>query len=315
MEFVRLGASDLVVSRLGLGGCPMGGHGWGSVEDRDSIRAVHVALDAGINFFDTADVYGLGHSEQVLSQALGDRRHEVVIATKFGVRWDSEKRITNDIRPAYMRQALEASLKRLRVESIPLYYVHWPDGQTAIEDTVAELQKCREEGKIREIGVSNFDSHQLITASQVSPIAGIQVELSLLNRRSLDLSDAVHRTNSTLITWGSLAQGLLTGKYNHTSKFAAGDRRNRYPNFQGEAFQRNLKVVEVVKEVAKRYSKTPAQVAIRWLLDTESVGVVLFGAKTESQVDDNLGGSDWSLEEHDYNRLNQASEQLSKLAA
>lgn len=309
MEKTQLGNSDLYVSRLGLGGCPLGGHGWGDTDDNNSIQAVRAALDSGINFFDTADVYGLGHSEELLSRTLGDERHNVIIATKFGVRRDKQNNFVKDIGTKYLREALEASLRRLRLECLPLYYVHWPDGKTPVEEAIEELERCRQEGKIHAIGVSNFSSDQIQSARAITEIACVQVQLSLVDTDALALAPVLHETEAALVTWGSLAQGLLSGKFDVNSRFEANDRRSRYDNFQGEKFSRNLKTVEIVKQIADKLGKTPAQVAIRWLLDTTIVGSVLFGAKTPSQVHDNVGASDWSLSDEDYRLL--ASTQFS----
>lgn len=313
METTRLGNSELVVSRLGLGGCPLGGHGWGLVNDDDSVRAVRTALDLGINFFDTADVYGLGHSERILSRALGSNRHDVIVATKFGVKWDSRKNISRDISPRYLRLALEASLRRLKLEFIPLYYVHWPDGRTSVEAAIEELERCRAKGKIQAIGVSNFSAEQIRIASQVTQITCVQAQLSLLNRKALALSQVVREAQASLVTWGSLAQGLLTGKYSRDSHFDESDRRSRYENFQGEVFSRNLNAVEIAKQISKRLGKSPSQIAIRWLLDTSQVDCVLFGAKTSRQVQENVGASGWSLSDTEYAEL--ANSQVSSLVA
>lgn len=303
MENTRLGNSDLVVSRVGLGGCPLGGHGWGQVDDTKLADAVRAALNAGIDFFDTADVYGLGRSETVLSQALGSKRHDVTIATKFGVRWNDQKQIVKDISRKYLREALEASLKRLRVDCIPLYYVHWPDHKTPVEEAIEELERCRRQGKVRAIGVSNFSSEQIRLARQVAEIASAQAQLSLVETDALSLETVLRETEISLTTWGSLAHGLLCGKYDIESRFGANDRRQRYDHFQGETFRRNLHIVESLKSIASRLGKTPAQVAIRWLLDTPAVSCVLFGAKSPQQVDDNFGAIGWSLPQEDYWQL------------
>lgn len=306
METTRLGTTELVVTRVGFGGCPLGGHGWGNNYDsNEAVLAVQHAFDRGINFFDTADIYGLGVSERLLSKALGHHRHRVVIATKFGVRWDSQGRTWKDISPAYLRLALEASLKRLAIDCVPLYYVHWPDGVTEVADTVGELERCREQGKIRAIGVSNFSAKQLREACSVTDIAAAQVQYSLVDREPAEaIRETAVANNVSMVTWGSLAQGLLTGKYDATAKFGENDRRHRYENFLGEKFASNLQVVARVRDVAKRNEMTPAQVAIRWLLDTPSVGCVLFGAKRPQQVEDNAGAAVCpSLPDADYRLL------------
>jgi aryl-alcohol dehydrogenase-like predicted oxidoreductase len=305
MEEIPLGTDGPHVSRLGLGGCPLGGHGWGTDFDiKEGERAVRRALELGVNFFDTADVYGLGRSEELLSRALGAERHRVTIATKFGVRWNAHGRTWHDLSPSYMQAALEASLRRLRVESISLYYAHWPDGRTPIEETIAALERCREEGKIQAIGVSNFSGGQLTAACKVAPISAMQVQCSLVDQEPFDsVRAAVRSLHVPLITWGSLAQGLLTGKYDSRSAFGADDRRHRYTNFLGQKFGENLRVVDALKQISRRIGKSPAQIAIRWLLDTQDVGGVLFGAKRPSQVEDNLGAIGWQLASDDYRLL------------
>ena len=305
MEQVRLPGTELNVSRVAMGGCPLGGYGWGHVDDGEAVAAVRRADELGINFFDTADIYGLGRSEELLSHALGNRRHYVIIASKFGVRRTADGPTVKDISPAYLREALEASLRRLRLDCLPLYYVHWPDGRTPVEEAIAELGRCRAAGKIRAIGVSNFSAEQLKRASRVASIQAIQVGYSLVNRVAAETLLNVSRAlNVPLITWGSLAQGLLTGKFDAKSRFGSDDRRSRYENFQGEKLRDNLRVVQRVRTLANELGKTPAQVSIRWLLDTPGVGCVLFGAKTPQQVEENVvAGGTWQLSPGDYRLL------------
>jgi aryl-alcohol dehydrogenase-like predicted oxidoreductase len=307
MESVTLGQTNCTVTRLGLGGDPLGGHGWGQFDHQQAIDAVRKAVDSGINFFDTADVYGLGNSEKLLSDALGNERHRFIIASKFGVRYNETTGKTyKDISPKYARQALEGSLKRLRLEMIPLYYVHWSDEKTPIQETVAELDKCRNEGKIAGIGLSNFSAEEILKALEVTTIDAVQVQFSLADRDiALPLFDIVSKYKITLITWGSLAQGLLTGKYDKHCRFDKSDRRSRvtYKNFHGNKFKHNMKVIQCLKEIAGEIQKTPAQIAIRWLLDTQPVGSVLFGAKNTNQVNDNIGAGNWTLSKKHYKIL------------
>jgi len=304
METIELGTTRQRISRLGMGGAATGAHGWGKVDDDDSRRAIERALAAGVTFFDTADVYGLGHAEEILSQALGPHRHQAIIATKFGVRWDAAGRTWRDVTPHYLRQALEASLRRLRLDCIPLYYVHWPDGVTPLDETLGELDRCRDAGKIRWIGLSNHSADDVLRACQIIDVASVQVRFNLLDRREAQpLVELVDRLPFTLVTWGSLAEGLLTGKFASASTFDPQDRRSRYANFRGDNFTDNLRLVERLRQVAARLGKMPAQVALRWLLDTRRVGSVLFGAKTPRQVDDNLGALGWNLAPDDYAEL------------
>lgn len=304
METIQLAGTGQFLSRVAMGGCPLGGHGWGNVDDAESVAAVRRALDLGVNFFDTADVYGFGHSEQILARALGKDRHDVVIATKFGVRWGNGAQTWKDVSPNYARLALEASLARLQIDCIPLYYVHWPDGKTPIADTLAELARCRQQGKIRWIGLSNFSAEQVREAMSVTSVEALQVQFSLVDRLpALELLPLAQERNRTLVTWGSLAQGLLSGKYDARSTFTSKDRRHRYDNFLGEKFATNLVAVEALRRVAIALGKTPAQVALRWLLDTPGVGVALFGAKRVAQVEENAATSGWRLSASEYESL------------
>lgn len=304
MEMTRLGPDGPLVSRVGMGGCPLGGHGWGRVDDDESIAAVRRALDRGVTFFDTADVYGLGHSEEILAEALGPRHRDVVVATKFGVFKDAQGRTVKDTSPAHLRRALEASLRRLKLDRIPLYYVHWPDGVTPIEETMIELLRQRNAGKIGGIGLSNFPAELVERALAVGPVQVVQVQLSLLDRTPIaELLQIVEQTGIALVTWGSLAQGLLTGKYDIDAQFKLDDRRRRYENFLGEKFRRNLAVVDCLKLVANRLGRTPAQVALRWVLDYPGIAVALFGAKRPAQIDDNVGALDWRLPLADFKEL------------
>ncbi len=238
METITLGQSGITITRLGFGGTPLGGHGCGPVDEAEAVQAVRKAVESGVNFFDTADCYGLGHSEELLSKTLGEERHKLVIATKFGVRYDAATDKTyKDASPRYVREALAASLERLRLETIPLYYLHWPDGVTPIQETVAELEKCRREGKIQAIGLSNVTEDDIRQALEVAPIDAVQVQYSLVDRAAAEpLFDFITENKITLVTWGSLAQGLLTGKYDATARFEKSDRRSMYGNFVGKKF-------------------------------------------------------------------------------
>lgn len=289
VESIRLPELAEPVSRIALGGCPLGGHGWGAVDDTESVAAVRSAVDAGVTFFDTADVYGLGHSEELLSRALAEDRHRVTVATKFGVRMGPDGRAFRDVSPAWARLAVEASLRRLRLERIPLYYMHWPDDRTSIEDVVGALVDLRDEGKIGAIGLSNVTAAQVARANRVARISAVQVQYSLVDRASAEaLLGTTQGLAIPLITWGSLAQGLLTGKYDERSVFDSTDRRSRYENFQQPKLARNMQVVRRLRKIAASAKATPGQVAIRWLLDQPGVGAVLFGAKTISQVAENV---------------------------
>lgn len=297
MEYSKLIEIDTPVSRIALGGCPLGGHGWGEVDDKNSIAAVHAALDCGINFFDTADIYGFGHSENLLARALGNKNsRNLVIATKYGVRRTSTGKIIKDISDVWLEEALHGSLKRLKIDCIDLYYIHWPDSKTPIEEAVEALDRYRRAGKIKAIGLSNVTPTEYIRAKNICPISAVQVQYSLVDRGEAEaLLASTNLDKVPLITWGSLAQGLLTGKYDQGSVFESDDRRNRYINFSGEKFQKNLEVVNLLKRFSSTLNKTPSQIAMNWLLMQQGVGSVLFGAKSKQQVCENIGCVGWEM--------------------
>ncbi|MDM8247300.1 aldo/keto reductase [Lacrimispora saccharolytica] len=311
MEYITLKHSDLTVSRLCMGGCPMGGYGWGNVQESELIRAVHVALEQGITFFDTADTYGLGQSEITLGKALGQHRREVAIASKFGVRVGGGKTVY-DNSPQWIRDALEGSLRRLNTDYIDLYQVHYRDGVTPIEAVVDTLDELKRKGYIRYYGLSNIHQEDI---PELLPYVGkfisFQDEYSLACRKNeADLFAAAKKLEMNPMTWGSLGQGILTGKYTKDNvNFGSDDRRSReiYVNFHGKQLEKNLEIVEVMKMAAAKYEKPLAAVAIRYILDYLPESVVLCGAKRPEQVLGNAEGMDWKLEEEDLRILDQVS--------
>lgn len=311
MEYSKIKNTDLNVSRICMGGCPMGGYGWGAVQEAELIDAVQAALDNGINFFDTADTYGLGKSEITLGKALGDRRKDAIIATKFGVRAGNVKTFY-DNSPEYIVQALDTSLKRLGTDYIDLYQVHYRDGVTPISAVAETLERMKEAGKIRYYGLSNISMKDY---EEIAPYKGrfvsFQDEYSLACRKNesdmLALSDAL---NMTPLTWGSLGQGILTGKYDKTNvNFDSSDRRSRdiYVNFHGEKLLKNLEIVDAMRPIAAAHNKSVAAVAIRFILDHIPDSVVLCGAKRPAQILSNVEGSDWKLTDEEIHVLDEVS--------
>ena len=312
MEYITLQNTDLRVSRFCMGGCPMGGYGWGSVQESELLDAIHAALDAGVKFFDTADTYGLGQSERTLAKGLGSRRRDVVIESKFGVRVGGGKTVY-DNSPEYIQQALEESLRRLNTDYIDVYLVHYRDGKTPIADVVGKLEELKAAGKLRYYGLSNIHGDGL---EELLPYAGrfacCQDELSLACRKNEDDLRAVQsRLRATPMTWGSLGQGILTGKYNRENVcFGADDRRSReiYVNFHGEKLEQNLRIVEALKKIAANREKSVAACAIRWILDTLPESVVIAGVKRPAQLSANVEAMGWTLNEEERQELNEVSE-------
>lgn len=310
MEYITLKNSDLRVSRLCMGGCPMGGYGWGAVQEEELIDAVHTALDCGVTFFDTADTYGLGQSERTLAKALGAHRKEVVVASKFGVRVQNGK-TTYDNSPEWIREALENSLRRLNTDYIDLYQVHYRDGKTPMDEVISTLEELQKKGYIRYFGLSNVYEKDL---PELLPCAGkfvsFQDEYSLACRKyEQDILKVSEQVQMTPLTWGSLGQGILTGKYDSTAAFGSNDRRSReiYVNFHGEKLLKNLEIVEIMREIAAQHGKSVAAVAIRYILDYLPDSVVLCGAKRPAQVLSNAEGLDWKLETDEIKRLDAIS--------
>lgn len=312
MEYITLQNTGLRVSRFCMGGCPMGGYGWGSVQESELLDAIHAALDAGVNFFDTADTYGLGQSERTLAKGLGSRRRDVVIESKFGVRVGGGKTVY-DNSPEYIQQALEESLRRLNTDYIDVYLIHYRDGKTPIADVVGKLEELKVAGKLRYYGLSNIHGDGL---EELLPYAGrfacCQDELSLACRKNEDDLRAVQsRLRATPMTWGSLGQWILTGKYNRENVcFGADDRRSReiYVNFHGEKLEQNLRIVEALKKIAANREKSVAACAIRWILDTLPESVVIAGVKRPAQLSANVEAMGWTLNEEELRELNEVSE-------
>ncbi len=304
MEYQKLGLTDLIISRIGFGCWAMGGYGWGKVDDKESIAAVHKALDLGINFFDTADVYGFGHSEEILSKALGSYKNKVVIATKFGMKWDKNGKTTKDISPKRLAEALDASLKRLKIDCIPLYQIHWPDSKTPIPEIMEALKKYQKSGKIRYIGCSNFSVKLIKEAQNCSRVESLQAPYNIKEIEiERELIPCAQKYKMGIITYSTLVQGLFTGKYGEKPKFNRNDVRSRYESWVGKKFEKNLKTVEKLKKLSASYGKSPAQIAIRWVLDNPNITSALVGIQKSEQVQENIGAVDWKLSEKDRKSL------------
>ena len=309
MEYINLKNSDLKVSRVCMGGCPMGGYGWGDVQEQELLDAIHVAMEHGLNFFDTADTYGLGQSERTLAKGLGSKRKDVVIESKFGVRTGVGKTVY-DNSPAYIREALEGTLQRLNTDYVDIYTIHYRD-ETPIEDVVDTLVRLREEGKVRYFGLSNIHEDGL---AELLPYKGMfvncQDEYSLACRKfEADLNKVAEEMQLNPLTWGSLGQGILTGKYDRDTMFGSNDRRSRdiYVNFHGDKLMKNLDIVDVMRPIAEAHGVSVAAVAVRYILDYLKDSVVLVGAKRPSQILGTLEAIGWNLSQDEIQKLDEIS--------
>jgi len=309
MEYSSLADSGIKVSRLSLGCWQLGGQGWGRVSEKEMVEAIIRAMDKGINLFDTAPIYGLGHSEEVLGRILHKRRREIVIATKVGLTWanraDFKKSI--DCSPENINREIEASLKRLKTDYIDIYQIHWPDPDTPIEDTIDAMERLKTAGKIRLIGCCNFPLALLKRALKAGRVDSVQIPYNLIDRQvEKGILPFCRQNNIAVLTYSSIARGLLSGKYDKDVKFGLNDHRgsSRDGYFSSEVLSRNLEVAERVKAIAKRLDKTPVQVALRWLLDKDCVTSAIFGAKNVTQLEENVAASGFTLSREDIEFLN-----------
>ena len=304
MEYARLGAGKCLISRVGFGCASISGYDYGPVDEPAWMRTVREALDCGINFFDVADVYGFGRGEEMLSRALGEQRHKVVLATKFGLVWDSQGEIRRDASPKTIEQALNESLRRLRVESITLYQLHWPDTVTPPGEILETLKLFQDRGKIQFIGLSNVSLEQLESAHRTHPVDSAQVPYNLLCRgieeRFLSWCDV---NQIGVLAHSGLARGLLSGRRPLGSHFKGSDTRNQSAYFAPEGRQQKEALVRALCETGRRARCSPAAAALRWLLDHRQVTSVLVGMNNLTQLKENLRAVGWRLPCADYELL------------
>jgi aryl-alcohol dehydrogenase-like predicted oxidoreductase len=313
METRKLGNSDMQISRIGVGAWAMGGGnwewGWGPQEDDDSIRAIHAALDAGMNWIDTAAVYGLGHSEEVVAKALKGRAARPYIFTKCSMVWDESREIGRSLKAASIRKELENSLRRLNVSTIDLYQIHWPVPDEEIEEGWTEMARLKDEGKVRYIGVSNFNVKQMKRAHAISPITSLQPPYSMLKRSGEDeILPFAEQHNIGAIVYSPMYSGLLTGAMTkeRAAKFAPDDWRRRDPNFQEPRLSRNLQLIEVLREIGKHHRRTPGEVAIAWTLKNSAVTAAIVGVRNAEQVAGISGAGDLHLSSEETNEIEDA---------
>lgn len=306
MEKRHLGESGLHVSVVALGTWAMGGtvEAWGHVDDRESNASIHQALDCGINLIDTAPIYGLGHSEEIVGKAVQGRREEVILATKCGQLFPAK---TSELplrclkKESIIREC-EQSLRRLRTDVIDLYQCHWPDPDTPMRETMEAMTRLLKQGKIRAIGVSNFSCEQMAAAREFGPIVSLQPQFSMLQRRAADdLLPFCVEHQMSVFPYSPLAKGLLTGKFNAESTFTG--LRAKEPDFLGDRYKQNLRIVETLKSIASSYDKTVTQLVINWTLSYPGVTAPIVGAKRPSQVLENVGGAGWLLRDEDRARI------------
>lgn len=306
MQYRKLGWTDLRLSVIGFGSWALGGGGWryswGPQDDEDSIKAIHRAIDLGVNWIDTAAVYGLGHSEEVVGKAIKGMSERPIIATKCGRVWDENGNIFGNLTRESIKREVEASLKRLQVDVIDLYQIHWPDPEEYIEEAWSTMADLVKEGKVRYIGVSNFSVEQMKRIEHIHPVASLQPPYSMLRR---DIEDEIlpycKEKNIGVVVYSPMQKGLLTGKYNveTVKNLAPDDHRRNDPMFKEPQISINTKLVEKLKSLSERYGKTPGQLAIAWVLRRPEVTSAIVGIRKPSQIEELIPAADWRLSEED----------------
>ena len=302
----RLGTNGPEVSAIGLGCMGMSEFYVGGSE-AESIATIHHALDRGVNFLDTADMYGWGQNEELVGRAIAGRRDEVFLATKFGnVRGPNGEFLGVRGDPEYVRSACEASLKRLNLEVIDLYYQHRVDPNVPIEETVGEMDRLKSEGKVRFLGLSEAAPRTIRAAHATSPITAVQTELSLWSRDAeADVLPTVRELGIAYVAYSPLGRGFLTGQFKSPDDFPEDDFRKNHPRFQGENFEKNIQLVREVEAMATEKGCTTAQLALAWVLAQGSDVVPIPGTKHVKYLDDNIGALDVTLGDEDLKRLNE----------
>ena len=306
----KLGNSDLEITALGVGAWAMGGSGWkfswGHQEDEDSSAAIRAALDEGVNWIDTAAVYGLGHSEEVVGKTLKGVSNKPYIFTKCERNWDSDRNIYPSLKAADIRQECENSLRRLGVEQIDLYQIHWPEPEQDLEEGWTEMARLKEQGKARWIGVSNFNVEQMKRAQKIAPITSLQPPYSLVVRKIEDsILPYVQQNNIGAIVYSPMRAGLLAGKMTkeRAQNLPENDWRSRDKDFQEPQLSHNLELVEILRKIGKQHGRAPGEVALAWTLHNPAVTGAIVGLRNADQTKGTLGALNFRLNENDIGEI------------
>ncbi|MEE1673831.1 aldo/keto reductase [Agarivorans aestuarii] len=305
MELARLGNSDLEITRIGLGAWAMGGKwqwGWGAQQDEDSIATIQHALSLGINWIDTAPVYGLGHSEKVVGKAIKGLAQKPLIFSKCGFNWDAKSNIEPCLKAASVKKEVENSLKRLQVETIDLYQIHWPNPAEDIEEAWQAMAELKQQGKIRYLGVSNHTVEQMQSLQKIAPINCMQPPYSLINRDcETELLPYCQQHNAGVICYSPMGSGLLTGKMTAERIAAMGDDdwRKKADDFNEPKLSHNLKIVAALLQVAERHQVSAAEVAIAWTLKHPAITGAIVGMRSPEQANGVIKGASLKLDEQD----------------
>jgi aryl-alcohol dehydrogenase-like predicted oxidoreductase len=311
-----LGNSDLAITPIGIGAWAIGGGGWngsmGPQNDADSIPAIHAALDHGLNWIDTAALYGLGHSEEMVARAIQGRSPRPYVFTKCERVWDTNRNIGACLKAESVRRECEDSLRRLRVDAIDLYQIHWPEPDPDIEGGWTELARLKEEGKVRWIGVSNFSVKQMKRAQAIAPISSLQPPYAVVRREiEQEILPFCLSQNIGVIVYSPMYAGLLTGAMTRerVANFLPEDWRRNLPGFNEPALSQNLEVVEHLREIGRRHGRSPGEVAIAWTLNHPAVTGAIVGFRSTQQVEGIVGAAEFRLSRAELSRINDVLKQ------
>ena len=310
-SFRTLGNSDLRLSPVGFGAWAIGGgnweFAWGPQDDNESIGAIHRALDLGVNWIDTAAIYGLGHSEEIVGRALKSTSNKPFVFTKCSMRWHQDRSIYRSLKTESIAEELEGSLRRLGVETIDLYQIHWPNPETEIEEGWEALARFQKEGKIRWIGVSNFSVEQMKRALKIAPVTSLQPPYSMLRRAiEEEILPFTRFNNIGVINYSPMVSGLLTGKMTaeRVAAFPQDDWRRRAVEFNEPRLSRNLQLVELLREVGNGHNVSPGVVAVAWTLHHPAVTAAIVGGRSAQQVEGLAPALEFRITDEDYARIN-----------
>ncbi|MBD3288234.1 aldo/keto reductase, partial [candidate division KSB1 bacterium] len=308
MQTRKLGKNGPEITVIGLGTWAIGGpwqFGWGEQDDRDSILTIQKSLDLGINWVDTAPVYGFGHSEEIVCEALKGKRDKIILATKCGMVWNDRGRVNINLKPSSIRREIEDSLRRLDTDYVDLYQFHWPDPKTDVEESWQEMIKLKEEGKVRYVGVSNFDVPLLEKCMEIHHVDSLQPPYSMLERDvEKDILSYCEKNGIGVIAYSPMQAGLLTGKFDK-SRLAPDDWRHKDQHFKEPNLSRNLEFVESLKPVAERHGKSIANLAVAWVLAHPAITSAIVGARNTDQAEENVLAAEIKLSEDDLNEIAQ----------
>ena len=311
-ELRQLGNSDLHLTPIGFGAWAIGGgnweFAWGPQDDNDSVNAIRRALDLGVNWIDTAAIYGLGHSEEVVARALKGSSHKPYVFTKCSMRWHQDRSIYRSLKAGSLEEELNASLRRLNVETIDLYQIHWPNPEAEIEEGWEALAKFKEQGKIRFIGVSNFNVEQMKRAQKIAPITSLQPPYSMLRRAiEEEILPFAKANNIGVINYSPMLSGMLTGKMTRerVQSMPQDDWRRRAPEFNEPRLSRNLRLVEVLREIGRAHNVEPGVVAVAWTLHHPAVTAAIVGGRSAEQVEGIAPALHFRISDDEYQRINQ----------